>query len=183
VCLKVSVVCGGAHLQINDLSLVQEMLRGFGMKGGNMALKRTNPLMSELPGVTGRLSRLLGREDLLEHEGISGAGDWAPPVDILETDRELTIKAELPGIEAKDVSISLDNNVLTIKGERKTEKEISHENYHRMERAYGSFYRSFSIPAFVDVENAKAEFRNGLLTITLPKKDSAKGRSIEVNAA
>jgi|SRR6186713_2995783 len=148
-----------------------------------MAIRRTNPLLSELSGVTGRLNRLLGRDDLLEHEGISGAGDWAPAVDILETDGEMTIKAELPGIEAKDVTISLDNNVLTLRGERRTDREISHENYHRMERAYGSFYRSFAIPAFVDVENVRAEFRNGLLTITLPKKDSAKGRSIEVNAA
>lgn len=148
-----------------------------------MALRRTNPLLSELSGVTGRLNRMFGRDDLLDPEGISGAGDWAPAVDILETDREMTIKAELPGIEARDVVVSLDNNVLTLKGERRTEREITHENYHRMERAYGSFHRSFTIPAFVDVENVKAEFRNGLLTITLPKKDSAKGRSIEVNAA
>jgi len=125
---------------------------------------------------------MFGRDDLLEPE-VSGVGDWTPAVDILETDHEITIKAELPGVEAKDVSISLDNNVLTLKGERRTEKEIRKENYHRMERACGSFHRSFAIPAFVDSENVKAEFRNGLLTITLPKKDSAKGRSIEVNAA
>jgi HSP20 family protein len=148
-----------------------------------MALTRPNPLLSELTGVASRLNRLFGRDDLLEPDGVSGAGDWAPAVDILETDREMTIKAELPGVEAKDIYVSLDNNVLTLRGERKTEKEITKENYHRMERAFGSFYRSFAIPAFLDVENARAEFRNGLLTISLPKKDSAKGRSIEVNAA
>jgi HSP20 family protein len=148
-----------------------------------MALTRPNPLMSELTGVASRLNRLFGRDDLLEPDGVSGAGDWAPAVDILETDREMTIKAELPGVEAKDIYVSLDNNVLTLRGERKTEKEITKENYHRMERAFGSFYRSFAIPAFLDVENARAEFRNCLLTISLPKKDSAKGRSIEVNAA
>jgi HSP20 family protein len=148
-----------------------------------MALRRTNPLLSELSGVTGRLNRLFGGNNLLEPDSFSGVGDWSPAVDILETDREMTIKAELPGIEAKDVSVSLDNNILTLRGDRRTEREISHENYQLMERAFGSFHRSFAIPAFVDVENAKAEFRNGLLTITLPKKDSAKGRSIEVNAA
>jgi HSP20 family protein len=148
-----------------------------------MALMRTNPLLSEFGSVTNRLNRLFGRDDLLEPDGVSGAGDWAPAVDILETDREIVIKAELPGVEAKDVFVSLDNNVLTLRGDRKTDKEFSKENYHRMERAFGSFYRSFAIPAFVDVDSVRAEFRNGLLTISLPKKDSAKGRSIEVNAA
>jgi HSP20 family protein len=176
--------CNSHSFKINHLALVQEVQAAVSVWGKEvvMTLKRTNPLLSELSGVTGRLNRLF-RGDDLEPDSFSGVGDWAPAVDILETDREMTIKAELPGIEAKDVSVSLDNNVLTLKGERRTEREISHENYHRMERAYGSFHRSFAIPAFVDVENAKAEFRNGLLTITLPKKDSAKGRSIEVNAA
>jgi HSP20 family protein len=145
--------------------------------------QENEPLIVGALGRYGPLKPVARSDDLLEHEGISGAGDWAPAVDILETDGEMTIKAELPGIEAKDVTISLDNNVLTLRGERRTDREISHENYHRMERAFGSFYRSFAIPAFVDVENVRAEFRNGLLTITLPKKDSAKGRSIEVNAA
>jgi HSP20 family protein len=147
-----------------------------------MALKRTNPLFSELSDAS-RLNRFFGRDDLLESEGMSGVGDWAPAVDILETDRDITIKAELPGVETKDVVVSLDNNVLTLKGERRTEREVSKENYHRMERAYGSFCRSFAIPAYVDSDNVKAEFRNGLLTITLPKKDSARGKTIEVNAA
>jgi HSP20 family protein len=142
-----------------------------------------NPLLSELTGVAGRLNRLFGGDDLLESDRMSGPGDWVPAVDILETEREMIIKAELPGVEAKDVVVSLDNNVLSLKGERRTEREVTRENYHRMERAYGSFHRSFEIPAFVDPENVKAEFRNGLLTITLPKKDSARGRSIEVSAA
>jgi HSP20 family protein len=159
------------------------MQRRFDCEEVTMGLMRTNPLFSELSGATNRLNRMFGRDDLLEPDGISGVGDWAPAVDILETDREMVIKAELPGVEGKDVAVSLDNNILTLKGERRTEKEISKENYHRMERAYGSFHRSFAIPAFVDAENVRAEFRNGLLTITLPKKDSAKGRSIEVNAA
>jgi HSP20 family protein len=148
-----------------------------------MALIKKDPLVAELSGGAGRLNRLFGHNDLLEADGISTAGDWAPAVDILETDREITIKAELPGIEGKDVSVSLENNVLTLKGERRTEREMYTENYHRMERAYGSFCRSFSIPAFIHEESVTAEFRNGLLTITLPKKASARGKTIEVNAA
>jgi len=164
--------------------LVKEVHRlSESIKEVSMALRRTNPLLSELTGISGRLNRLFGRDDLMEPDGISGAGDWVPAVDILETDREMIIKAELPGVEAKDVVVSLDNNIVTLNGERKIEKEVSNENYHRLERAYGSFHRSFTIPAFVDPESVKAEFRNGLLTITLPKKDSARGRSIEVNAA
>src|SRR5688572_5632295 len=118
-------------------------------KEGQMALMRTDPL-----------NRLFGDDDLLESRGIRPGGDWTPAVDILETDLEITIRAELPGVEAKDVTVSLDNNVLTLKGERRTEKEMSKEHYHRMERAFGSFSRSFAIPAFVDVDNVRAEFRN-----------------------
>src|SRR5688572_481925 len=137
-----------------------------------MALIKKDPLLAELSGGAGRLNRQFGLNDLLEADGISTSGDWAPAVDILETEREITINAELPGVEGKDVSVSLENNVLTLKGQRRSRREISGENYHRMERAYGSFCRSFSIPAFIDEENVTAEFRNGLLTITLPKKDS-----------
>lgn len=147
-----------------------------------MALMRANPLFSEFSGAN-RLHRLFGRDDLLESEALNGMGDWAPPVDILETEHDITVKAELPGVDAKDVTVSLDNNVLTLRGERRLEREVSNENYHRMERSYGSFCRSFSIPAFIDSENVKADFKNGLLTICLPKKDSARGRNIEVNAA
>lgn len=148
-----------------------------------MARMRPDPLFPELSGATSRLNRMFGRDDLLEPDGISGAGDWAPAVDILETERGITIKAELPGVEGRDVHISLDNSILTIKGERRSDREFNKENYHRMERAYGSFCRCFAIPAFVDDDNITAEFRNGLLTITLPKKESAKGKTIEVNAA
>ena len=137
-----------------------------------MALTRRDPF-----------NRLFDRDDLLEGETSHGTGNWVPAVDIIENDREITIRAELPGIESKDVTVSFDNNVLTLKGERRSEKEITKENYHRMERAFGSFCRSFAIPAFVDSEAVRAEFRNGLLTVMLPKKDSARGKTIEVNAA
>ena len=145
-----------------------------------MALIKVNPLFAELAAATNRLNRFAGRDDLWETDAFA-AGEWVPTVDIVEGEREVTIKAELPGIEAKDVSISVDNNVLTLKGERRAEKEVKKENYHRMERSFGTFSRSFALPATLDHERVKADFKNGLLTITLPKKEAAKGRTIEVN--
>ena len=148
-----------------------------------MALMRTNPLFSELSGVSNRLNRLFGRDDFWEGQTPMGPVDWAPAVDIVESDSDILIKAELPGVEAKDVSISLDNNVLSLRGERHSEKEINRENYHRMERATGSFSRSFALPASIDADRVTADFRNGLLTITLPKRENSRGRTIQINAA
>lgn len=111
------------------------------------------------------------------------AGEWAPAVDILENERGITIKAELPGIDTKDIAVTVDNNVLTLKGERHVEKDARKENFHRMERAYGVFTRSFALPAHVDAANVKAEFKDGLLTVTLPRSDAAKARAIEIKAA
>ena len=148
-----------------------------------MALIKVNPLFAELAAASNRLNRLVGRDDLWETDAFMHAGEWVPTVDIVEGDREVTLKAELPGIEAKDVSISIDNNVLTLKGERRVDKEVKKENYHRMERSFGTFSRSFALPMTLDNEKIKAEFKNGLLTVTLPKKEAAKGRTIEVNVA
>jgi HSP20 family protein len=112
-----------------------------------------------------------------------GAGEWAPAVDIIEDEHAITIKAELPGIDAKDISVTVDNNVLTLKGERHVEKEARKENFHRMERAYGVFARSFALPAHVDASKVAANFKHGLLTVTLPRAEASKSRSIEINAA
>ena len=111
------------------------------------------------------------------------AGEWAPAVDIIENERGIVIKAELPGIDPKDVTVTIDNNVLTLKGERHVEKEAKKENFHRMERAYGVFARSFALPEHVDGAKVTAEFKDGLLTVTLPRSDAAKPRAIEINAA
>jgi len=146
-----------------------------------MTLTKWNPLFADLAGTRDRLNRLFG--GLLETEGVTTAGEWAPVVDIIENEHAITIKAELPGIDPKDVAVTIDNNVLTLKGERHFEKEVKKENYHRMERAYGTFARAFALPAFVDMENVKADFRNGLLTIALAKKEAAKTRAVEVKAA
>jgi HSP20 family protein len=106
---------------------------------------------------------------------------WSPSVDIYETETEIVVKAELPGIERKDISLNLEKNVLTLKGERRFEKETKEENYHRIERNYGGFSRSFSIPATVDEEKIRAEYRDGVLKIALPKKEQVKPKQIQIN--
>jgi len=112
-----------------------------------------------------------------------GAGEWAPAVDIIENEQGIVINAELPGIAPKDVTVTIDNNVLTLKGERHVEKEAKKENFHRMERAYGVFARSFALPEHVDAGKVTANFKDGLLTVTLPKSDAAKSRAIDIKVA
>jgi HSP20 family protein len=105
---------------------------------------------------------------------------WAPLVDIFETDNELVLKADVPGVELKDIDIQIENGTLTLKGERKFEKEEKNKGFHRLERSYGSFIRYFTVPETVDSENVKAEFQHGVLTVTLPKKEIAKPKAIKV---
>lgn len=106
--------------------------------------------------------------------------NWLPPVDIKETPETLTLTAELPGVKKEEVQITVENQVLTLRGERKFEKEIKGETYHRVERAYGSFARSFTLPANVKTDRVEASFANGLLTVTFPKLEEAKPRKIEI---
>ncbi len=119
------------------------------------------------------LSPLAGSEEL------SSRG-WLPPVDIRETDEALALHAEIPGLTKDDVNITLENNVLTISGERKFEKDAKKDNYHRIERAYGAFSRSFSLPANVRTDQVRASFKDGVLTVSLPKAEEAKPRRIEI---
>lgn len=109
-------------------------------------------------------------------------GAWNPNVDIFENKDQIVLEAELPGIKADDVNISIENNVLTIHGERKFEKKDEGDNFHRVERSYGSFTRSFTLPPTVSSENANAEFENGVLRLTLAKREEAKPRRIEIKA-
>ncbi len=111
--------------------------------------------------------------DLLER-------DWVPAVDIYEKDSEINVKAELPGLSKDDVSITIENNTLTINGEKKRENEVKEENYHRVERSYGSFQRSFSLPSTVDTGKVKATFKDGILMVSLAKREEAKPKKIEV---
>jgi HSP20 family protein len=105
---------------------------------------------------------------------------WAPPVDIFETDNELVLKADLPDVKMPDVDIQIENGTLTLKGERRFEKDEKNKGFHRIERSYGSFVRYFTLPETVDTENVRAEYHNGVLTVTLPKKEVAKPKSVKV---
>jgi HSP20 family protein len=106
---------------------------------------------------------------------------WSPAVDILETENEIRVKAEVPGVAREDIELNIENNVLTLKGERKFERESKEENYHRIERSYGTFSRSFSIPSSVDATGIKADYKEGVLTITLPKTQKAKPKQISID--
>ena len=105
---------------------------------------------------------------------------WSPAVDIYETEGEIVVKAELPGMERKDITLNLENNILTIRGERRFVKETKDDNYHRIERSYGTFSRSFSIPTTVDEEKIRADYKEGVLKVALPKKEQARPKQIQI---
>jgi HSP20 family protein len=119
-------------------------------------------------------TRTKGRE-----EGL-GTGMWTPAVDIYETNDAVTVKAELPGLAREQVGIEIKDGLLTLRGERKVEKEVKEENYHRIERAYGTFQRSFSLPSTIDQEKISAALKDGVLELTLPKREQAKPKQITV---
>lgn len=108
---------------------------------------------------------------------------WAPAVDVYETENELVIKADLPDVSEKDLDVRIENNMLTIHGERKFEQKVREENYLRMERAYGSFSRSFSLPNSVNTEAIKAEYKDGVLNITLPKRAESKPKQVKIDVS
>lgn len=107
-------------------------------------------------------------------------GEWAPSLDVSETKDNIAVKAEVPGMDAKDIDISLANDVLTVKGEKKQQKEEKDENYHRVERSYGAFSRSIRLPREVQSDKIKANYKNGVLKITLPKSEEAKKKEIKI---
>jgi len=120
--------------------------------------------------------------DTVERSGEeSSLSAWAPAVDIYETEQELVVKADLPDVDPKDLDIRVENNLLTIRGERKFEKKVSEENYLRIERSYGSFARSFTLANTVNSEAIKADYQNGVLTLTIPKREEARPKQIKVN--
>lgn len=133
----------------------------------------------EMARLQDEVSRMF--EDRLYRAGESVG--WTPACDIYEDDESVTLRFELAGIDSKDVDVRFENGVLTLKGERKLEKAERKENYHRVELAYGTFTRSFSLPGTVDAERIRAESRNGVLTIVLPKRAEARPRSIQVKVS
>lgn len=144
-----------------------------------MAIVKYNPFR-DLRAMQEQMNRLLdmawnreGGEELRE-------GIWQPPVDIYEDENSVVIKAEVPGVDQKEIDIRIEDNTLTIRGERKHSQEVKKENYHRVERYYGSFQRSFSLPHTINQEKVKATCEQGVLTITLPKREEKKPKQISV---
>jgi len=146
-----------------------------------MAITRWDPFR-DLSLLQDRMNRLFddaGRG--WRPEEPSATTTWSPAVDIFETENEIMVQAELPGVDRKDLTLNLENNVLTLKGERRFEKETKQENYHRIERSYGAFSRAFSIPAIVDEEKIRADYKEGILKIALPKKEQVKPKQIKID--
>jgi len=110
-----------------------------------------------------------------------GRGTWSPSVDIFENKDQIVLEAELPGMNRDDFDLSIENNVITLRGERQFEKKEDSDNYHRVERSYGAFTRSFTLPQTVSAEGATAEYENGVLRVTLPKREETKARRIEIS--
>ena len=143
-------------------------------------LTRWDPFR-ELARVQEEMNRAFGDERLQFRAGESVG--WTPACDIYEDGEEIVVRAELAGVEPKDVEIRFENGVLTLKGERKLEKEDKRENYHRLELSYGTFTRAFSLPASIDAEKIRAESKHGVLLVHLPKKPEAKPKSIQVKVS
>lgn len=145
-------------------------------------LTRWNPL-NELEDLMNRYNRIFGltRAGDREMSDLFSRSDWAPAVDIKETDDAYLIEAELPGLNKKDVKVTVDDGVLTIQGERRQEEESSDKKIHRVERFYGSFMRRFSLPDNVDENSVKAKFKDGVLTLSVKKAEPKEPKAIEVH--
>lgn len=145
-----------------------------------MSIVRYDPFR-ELRSLNEEMNRLfsLSMPRTFEDEGFV-RGAWNPSVDIFENKDQIVLEAELPGMKREDFELTIENNVITLRGERKFEKKEENDNYHRVERSYGAFSRSFTLPQTVSAENATADFKNGVLRVTLPKREEIKARRIEI---
>lgn len=159
-------------------------MRGRGGKGRkNMAIVRWLDPFRDLSAIQERMNQIF--EDALarsrgREEGLR-TGMWTPAVDIYENSDFVVVKAELPGVEKNQISVEVKDGILSLRGERKFEKEVKEESYHRIERSYGSFQRSFSLPVSVDQDQVTARFEDGVLEVKLPKKEKAKPKQIQVD--
>jgi HSP20 family protein len=145
-----------------------------------MAIVKVDPIR-EFAAMQDRLNRLFGNVYLRDEDtGIRGS--WVPAVDIYETDNhDLVVRAELPGMSREDIEVSVENNTLILKGDKKVDAEVKEEHYRRIERTYGTFHRSFTLPNTVDTTRIGAEFKSGVLTVKLPFREEAKPRTINVD--
>jgi HSP20 family protein len=119
---------------------------------------------------------------MVQRKGVVG-NSWNPPVDIYELEDEIVLTVELPGIKQKDITLEMKDDILTLKGERKISEDVKEENFHIMERVFGSFERSFMLPSTVEINAIKASYNGGVLTVSLPKKKDSSKRKIKVNTA
>jgi HSP20 family protein len=146
-----------------------------------MAIVRFDPFR-ELTTMQDRINRIFG--EMYTRRGdddILSRGDWIPPVDIFENDKhEIVIQAEMPGLKKEDIDLRVENNTLTLRGERKRETELKEDQFHRVERVHGVFLRSFALPATVDAGRVSADYKDGVLTVVLPMREEAKPRQIQV---
>ena len=145
-----------------------------------MAITRWDPFR-EVVSLQNRFHSMF--RDFKESEGPLTTANFVPPVDIYEDEKKVVIKLEVPGIEEKDLDVRVENNTLTIRGERKFEAEEKEENFHRIERSYGTFYRAFTLPTTVDAEHVEAKYSAGVLKVELKKKVEAQPKQIKVNVA
>ena len=146
-----------------------------------MAITRWDPFR-EVASLQNRVNSLFRDFNAETGDPVSTAS-FVPPVDVYEDEKKVVLKLEVPGIEEKDLDVSVENHTLTVKGERKFEKEEKETNFHRIERRYGSFYRAFTLPQTVDTENVKASYTAGVLKLELVKKPEAQPKQIKVNIA
>jgi HSP20 family protein len=138
-------------------------------------------MMRELASMQDRMNRIWGSMYDRGREDVTARGSWQPPVDIYETDaREIVLRADLPGVHREDIDLTVENNTLTLRGARRRDTDIPDERYHRVERAYGPFSRSFALPDTVDANRVRAEYRDGVLTVRLAVREEARPRQIQV---
>ncbi len=148
-----------------------------------MAIVRWEPFR-DMVTTQDRLNRLFNETfSRFFDEGEVGLHGWSPAADVYETDTSIVVKAELPGVDPKDIEARIQDGTLYLKGERKFKNEVKKENYHLVERSYGSFTRSFILPASVDSEHVKAEYKDGVLTLALQKREEAKPKIIKISGA
>ncbi len=147
-----------------------------------MPIVKVDPFR-ELAAMQDRMARLFG-DAYLRDEDTGFRGSWTPVVDIFETDNhDLVLKAELPGMTREDIEVTVENNTLVLKGQKKFDTEVKEEQYRRIERSYGQFFRSFTLPNTVDTSKVGADYKNGILTVKLPFREEAKPRTINVDVA
>ena len=147
-----------------------------------MSIVRWDPFR-ELEDMSDRLNRLFGRSRLARDNDAMVAFEWSPTCDISENNEEFSIKAELPGVNKEDVTVAIEDGVVRLQGERRQEKEEKDKKFHRIERSYGSFLRTFALPTNIDETKTAAQFKDGVLTLRLPKAPDAKPKAIDVKVA